>query len=124
MSFTFQGFVLAALVVSLAGCDCGTSTRKKFPKIEVLDESGNTRSMLEFGQVQLNFKAIKTVRIRNGGVAPLNLEKAEFSKALFALDTSFPAAIAVGALVSQPSHVEFPGYIDACSLSLPDHSPG
>lgn len=102
MSFKFQSFVLAALVVSLAGCDCGTSTRKKFPKIEVLDESGNTRSMVEFGQVQLNFKAIKTLRIRNAGAAPLNLEKAEFTKALFGVDSALPTAIAVGEELQLP----------------------
>ncbi len=95
MTFKFQGLVAAMLMVSLAGCDCGTQTRKRFPKIEVLDEMGNTRSSVEFGQVQLNFTSTRKVRLRNAGAEVLGLEKAEFSKALFGVGTALPLSIGV-----------------------------
>ena len=85
----------AAVVLTLAGCDCGPKTRKLFPKIEVLDDQGNARTMVEFGQVQLNFTATKKVRIRNAGAAALTLEKAEFTKALFALGEPMPVTLGV-----------------------------
>ena len=68
---TIQRLTVAALLLTLGGCDCGTSTRKLFPKIEVIDEMGNARTSVEFGQVQLNFTATKKVRIRNAGAAAL-----------------------------------------------------
>ena len=92
---TFQRLTIAALLLTLAGCDCGTQTRKRFPKIEVLDEMGNARTSVEFGQVQLHFTATRKVRIRNSGAAALTLEKADFTKALFALGEPLPVTIAV-----------------------------
>ncbi len=92
---TFQRIALAVVLFSLAGCDCGTQTRKLLPKIEVLDDVGNARSAVEFGQVQLNFTATKKVRVRNAGAAALTLQKAEFSKALFALGEPMPVTIGV-----------------------------
>lgn len=84
------------LVLALiAGCECGPTTRKKNPKIEVLDDMGNSRSLVDFGSVQLNFKGLKRVRIRNAGDAPLTISKAEFSKPLFAADTMLPVTLAV-----------------------------
>jgi hypothetical protein len=83
------------LAVVAAGCECGTNTRRRFPKIEVLDDLGNSRTSVDFGQVQLNFKAVKRVRIRNAGTAALTLSKADFSKALFAADTTLPVSIGV-----------------------------
>ncbi|MFZ5438787.1 MAG: choice-of-anchor D domain-containing protein [Myxococcota bacterium] len=88
--------VVAALAASLAGCDCGSQTRKRFPKIEVLDDQGNTRTSVEFGDVQMNFTGTKKVRVRNSGASALTLEKAEFSKALFGVGTTLPVTIAVG----------------------------
>ncbi len=92
---TLQRLFVGLLLLSLSGCDCGTQTRKLFPKIEVLDEVGNARSSVEFGQVQLNFTATKKVRIRNAGAAALTLEKAEFSRPLFALGEPMPITIGV-----------------------------
>ena len=92
---TILRLTVAAVLLSLVGCDCGTQTRKLFPKIEVLDDTGSSRTMVEFGQVQLNFTATKRVRIRNAGSAALTLSKAEFSKALFALGEPMPVTLAV-----------------------------
>jgi len=92
---TFQRLCVAALLLSLAGCDCGTQTRKRFPKIEVLDEMGAARTSVEFGQVQLNFTATKKVRIRNSGTAALTLSKAEFTKPLFAVGEPLPISLDV-----------------------------
>ena len=92
---TITRLSLATVLLTLAGCDCGTKTRKLFPKIEVLDELGNTRTTVEFGKVQLNFTATKKVRIRNAGTASLSLEKAVFTNPLFALGEPMPISIAV-----------------------------
>lgn len=83
------------VALSFFGCECGPSTRRKNPKIEVLDDMGNSRTLVDFGQVQLNFKAVKRLRIRNAGDAPLTISKAEFSKALFAVDTMLPVTLGV-----------------------------
>lgn len=85
----------ALLSLALAGCDCGPQTRKLFPKIEVIDEQGNARTMVEFGQVQLNFTSTKKVRIRNAGAADLVLEKADFTKPLFTLAEPLPVTLEV-----------------------------
>lgn len=90
----FKALAACSLLV-FAGCDCGTQTRKRFPKIEVLDDVGNARASVDFGQVQLNFKAVKQVRIRNAGTADLTIDKADFSKALFSVETALPVVIAV-----------------------------
>jgi hypothetical protein len=92
---TIQKITVAALLLTLSACDCGTQTTRRFPKAEVLDDMGNARSSVEFGQVQLNFTATKKVRIRNGGSATLTLEKPVFTKALFALSEALPVTIAV-----------------------------
>ena len=86
---------IAAVLLTLVGCDCGTKTRKLFPKIEVLDDMGNARTTVEFGQVQLNFTATRKVRIRNAGAASLSLEKAVFTNPLFVLGEPMPISIAV-----------------------------
>jgi hypothetical protein len=86
-------WLVAMLVV--AGCKCETNTRRLSPKIEVLDDMGNSRTSVDFGQVQLHFKAVKRVRIRNAGTAALTISKAEFTKPLFAVDTTLPVSIAV-----------------------------
>ena len=92
---TIQRLVATGLLLTLVGCDCGTQTRRRFPKIEVLDEMGNARTVVEFGQVQLNFTATKKVRIRNAGTAALVLEKADFTKPLFGVGAPLPVSIAV-----------------------------
>lgn len=92
---TIQRLSVAVVLFTLAGCDCGTMTAKRFPKIEVLDDMGNARTSVEFGTVQLNFTATKKVRIRNAGTASLTLDKATFTKPLFALGEPMPISIAV-----------------------------
>ncbi len=87
--------LIPLVVLALAGCECGTQTRKRFPKIEVLDDMGNSRTSVDFGQVQLNFKAVKKVRIRNAGTEALTIDKTEFSKALFGVDTTLPVVVGV-----------------------------
>lgn len=92
--------VAAALAVvgmfALSGCSCGTQTTKRDPKIEVIDDMGNARSSVDFGQVQLNVTATQTVRIRNSGAGPLTLSGVTFSNALFGLGTTAPVVVAVG----------------------------
>lgn len=98
----WSSLVAVAAALSLAGCDCGPTTRKRFPKIEVLDEQGNARTSVEFGDVQLTFTATKKVRIRNAGAAALTLEKADFSKALFGVGTTLPVSIGVNEELELP----------------------
>ncbi|MEW5738426.1 MAG: choice-of-anchor D domain-containing protein [Myxococcota bacterium] len=88
--------VVALVAVSLAGCVCGEKTNTKFPKIEVLDDMGNSRSSVDFGQVQVNVTGTQAVRIRNGGAAALTITGVTFSNPLFALGTMPPLSIAVG----------------------------
>ncbi len=100
--FKFEALVAAVALLSVAGCECGTQTRKRFPKIEVLDETGNARTSVEFGNVQLHFTATKKVRIRNAGAAALSLEKTEFTNAKFGVGTTLPVSIGVN------EELEFP----------------
>ena len=102
MTFTFKSLATAALLVSLVGCNCETQTRKRFPKIEVLDDVGNARTNVDFGKVQLNFTATKKVRIRNAGAAALTLEKAVFTKALFGLGQTVPVSLGVNEELELP----------------------
>jgi hypothetical protein len=83
------------LALSLAGCSCEERTNRRFPKVELLDDVGNARTMVEFGQVQVNFTAKKTVRVRNGGNAALELTQATFSNAKFAAGEALPISIDV-----------------------------
>ncbi|MFT3706207.1 MAG: choice-of-anchor D domain-containing protein [Archangium sp.] len=86
---------LLVAVAVVGGCRCDPGTRKLAPKIEVLDDMGNSRTSVDFGQVQLHFKAVKRVRIRNAGAATLTISKADFTKPLFTVDTMLPVQIAV-----------------------------
>lgn len=88
--------LVALSLLAFAGCECGPQTRKRFPKIEVLDDMGNARTMVEFGQTQLNFTGTKQLRVRNAGATDLTISKAEFDKNLFGITTPIPASIAVG----------------------------
>lgn len=92
---TIRRLPFVALMITIAGCDCGTKTRKLLPKIEVLDDMGNARSSVDFGQVQLTFTATRKVRIRNAGAAALTLEKAVFTNPRFALTEPMPISIGV-----------------------------
>lgn len=89
--------VASALIVgSLANCSCEQQTKKRFPKIEVLDAMGAERTAVDFGQVQLNVTATQQVRVRNSGNVALTVSKVEFSKpALFGITTTLPASIDV-----------------------------
>ncbi|MGV3620062.1 MAG: choice-of-anchor D domain-containing protein [Archangium sp.] len=85
---------LAALAtVVLAGCNCDNNVNKRFGKIEVLDDEGNARNTVEFGQVQLTFSATKSVRVRNAGTGSLDISAATFSNAKFAT-TGVPVSLA------------------------------
>ncbi len=90
---TWLTMALAAL--TLWGCSCEERTNRRFPKVELLDELGNARTLVEFGQVQVNFTAQKTVRVRNAGNAALTLTAGTFSNAKFALGTTLPLSIGV-----------------------------
>lgn len=85
----------AVLTLSLAGCSCDERTNRRFPKVELLDDEGNARSLVDFGQVQVNFTARKSVRVRNGGNAALELTAATFGNAKFAAGEPLPIAIGV-----------------------------
>lgn len=95
MSSLFRALPVLGLLLSLAGCNCGTQVTRRFPKIEVIDEQGVARTNVEFGQVQLNFTSTKKVRIRNSGAASLTISKADFSKPLFAVADPLPLSIGV-----------------------------
>ena len=90
-----QRLIVATLVLTLAGCNCDPQTSKKQPKLEVIDEMGNARTSVEFGQVQLNFTATKKVRIRNAGAASLTLDNPVFTKPLFGLGEPLPVTLQV-----------------------------
>ena len=90
-----SSFGAAVLLLSLAGCDCGTQTSKKFPKIEVLDEAGNSRSELDFGKVQLHLTSTQTLRIRNGGAKVLTISDVTFSNPLFGVGVDLPYTLGV-----------------------------
>lgn len=95
MTPTSRVVAVLGLVLSLAGCNCGTQVSKRYPRIEVIDEAGAARTSVEFGQVQLNFSAVKKVRIRNSGAAALTLEQETFSNPLFAAGDTLPLTIGV-----------------------------
>jgi hypothetical protein len=101
-STLIQKLFAVALLLSVAGCDCGTNTNRRFPKIEVLDEMGNALTSVDFGKVQLNFTATKKVRIRNGGAAGLIISQANFSQAKFGVGEMLPVQLAVGAEYELP----------------------
>ncbi|MCC6334475.1 MAG: choice-of-anchor D domain-containing protein [Myxococcales bacterium] len=96
MSKQLAAVVMVLVAGSLQACSCGTQTNTRFPKIEVLDELGNSRSNVDFGQVQVNVTGTQAVRIRNGGAAVLTLNGVTFSNAHFGLGTTAPVSIAVG----------------------------
>lgn len=81
---------------ALSGCSCGTQTTKREPKIEVIDDMGNARTSVDFGQVQVNVTGTQTVRIRNSGAGALTISGVTFSNPLFGLGTTAPVVIAVG----------------------------
>ncbi|PZR04936.1 MAG: hypothetical protein DI536_33310 [Archangium gephyra] len=83
----------ACSMVVLAGCKCDDNVNRRFAKIEVLDDEGNARNMVEFGQVQLTFSATRTVRVRNAGTGALEISSAAFSNPKFAT-TAVPVSLA------------------------------
>lgn len=85
--------VVSLLALSLAGCECGQSVRRTFPKIEVLDAMGAERGTVDFGQVQLNSTATARVRVRNAGNAALTVSKATFSNMKFGVGEMLPVTI-------------------------------
>jgi hypothetical protein len=95
MTSTFKKVFVAGLLAGFAGCKCGETTNRRFPKIEVLDEMGNARTSVDFGRVQMSFTATKKVRIRNSGSTSLGITAVTFSKPLFALADTLPIEIGV-----------------------------
>lgn len=96
MTKQFAAAVAVVGMFALNGCSCGTQTKKREPKIEVIDELGNARTSVDFGQVQVNVTATKAVRIRNGGAGSLTISGVTFSNPLFGLGTTPPVVVAVG----------------------------
>lgn len=90
--------VLCAVVVVVAGagCSCGTQTTKREPQIEVIDDLGNARTLVDFGQVQVNVTGTQSVRIRNSGAGALTISAVTFSNPLFGLGTTPPVVVGVG----------------------------
>lgn len=95
MTRSTHALAAALAALTLAGCSCEERTNKRFPKIELLDEQGNARTAVEFGQVQVAFTGKKTVRVRNAGSSSLTLTGAQFSSALFGLGTPLPVSVEV-----------------------------
>lgn len=93
---TLKFAVVAAMAASVSACKCDPRTSRLSAKIEVIDDAGNPRTGVEFGQVQLNLTSTKKVRIRNTGSVTLNLEKADFSKTVFAGATELPVSVSAG----------------------------
>lgn len=82
------------LALLAAGCDCGQRTQQRFPKLEVLDATGNERSLVDFGKVQIATAGEQRVRLRNAGTATLDVTKAELSDPKFAA-TNLPLSLDV-----------------------------
>lgn len=91
---TMRHFSLALGLLAWAGCTCDNNVNRRFAKIEVLDDDGNARQMIEFGQVQLNFTATKSVRVRNGGTGNLDITAATFENAHYTMATTLPVSLA------------------------------
>lgn len=91
----FTSCCAALALLALSGCDCGTQTATRFPKIEVLDDEGNTRSSVDFGKVQLNLTSTQTIRIRNGGAKTLTISEVTFTDARFGVGVELPLTLAV-----------------------------
>ena len=89
------------LVVStLSGCKCGPATVQKFPKLEIPLADGTTeRTSLDFNQVQLAVKSVRTINIRNGGNLAMTISKA-VSAAPFAVESTLPLEVSVGSTVA------------------------
>ena len=90
-----QWLVGVVVLSSLAGCTCEQQIMKKNPKIEVLDDMGAERTLVDFGSAQLNIPTVKELRVRNGGAGPLTISAAQFSPAVFGAVTTFPLTLAV-----------------------------
>ncbi len=90
----------AALVcAAFAGCKCETKTNERFPKFEIPGADGSgERTLLDFGQVQINAKSVRKILLRNSGNISLNVDKATTASP-FAVETTLPLDIAVGATV-------------------------
>ena len=80
-------------VVVLPACSCNDRVKRTFPKLEVIDEVGNERGAIDFGQVQLNTTSTAAIRMRNSGTALLNISEATFSNAKFASGQMLPVSI-------------------------------
>lgn len=85
--------LLALCVAALPSCTCDDRVRRTFPRLEVLDDMGNERSVIDFGQVQLNTTATARIRLRNAGSAVLNISEATFANAKFGNGETLPVSI-------------------------------
>lgn len=85
--------LLALFVVVLPACSCDDRVKRTFPKLEVIDEMGNERGAIDFGQVQLNTTSTARIRMRNSGTAVLTISEATFSNSKFTSGETLPALI-------------------------------
>ncbi len=95
MNTRIQLLVVALGLSSFVGCSCEQQIVKKTPKIEVLDDMGAERTLVDFGSAQLNIATVKELRVRNSGAGPLTIAAATFSKPVFGANTTFPLTLAV-----------------------------
>ncbi|GEM_PF-3136995 len=87
------------IVSTLSGCKCGPTTVEKFPKLEIPLADGTTeRTQLEFNQVQIAVKSVRTISIRNGGTLTMTISKA-VTAAPFGVETTLPLEVSVGSSV-------------------------
>ncbi len=78
---------------SVLGCMCTERVQRTVPRIEVIDDTGAERSVIDFGQVQLNSKASARIRVRNSGNAVLTVSEATFSNAKFGVGEVLPVSL-------------------------------
>ncbi len=88
-------FVAAAAVAVLAGCTCTDTTKKRFPRIEVLNADGTERTLVDFGTVQVDMTHERRLRVRNGGAALLTLSRLSAGEP-FGTATALPATLGAG----------------------------
>lgn len=90
---TFFRVMAVVTAVLVPACSCDETVRRTFPKIEVLDEMGNEKLTVDFGQVQLNATATARLRMRNAGSALLSITEVKFSSAKFGHGEMLPVTM-------------------------------
>lgn len=92
-------WVLAAAgaVALVNGCDCGPSTGGQAPIIRILEDVGaGERRLVDFGEVQVNTNAERSLRIANRGTLGLSITAVASSLPEFSAVTPLPVFVDTG----------------------------